>query len=434
MRPILAVAKYFSAPRACLILVLSFYPGLGYCSFTITNLARFTNAYALSLTPGRDGSAYGEVSVGGNFGNGMIFRMSPSGVLTTVVSLPNMDGAYPYGGLVQGTDGNLYGVGTPLFGQTNSVGNVFQVTTNGSFRVLATFSKTNGVGPASPLVQGLDSAFYGTASYGGPYTNVYMGSVGYGSIFRVDTNGALTILHAFDRTNGANPVGEMVQDKEGALFGSTCYGGAYDLGAVWKLDKNGTFTLLGSFDGTNGSTPLGGLMRGKDGNLYGTTRVGGTNLANRGSIFRLSLNGTLAPLAAFNGINGKWPMVAPTQGADGNLYGTTYTGGQFGSSGVVFTFTPPANLATVVETGWGLPSTSKLVSGPNGSFYGVSEEGTGRYTWVFSITPTAGENLTDPARATADDDGDKLSNLLEYALATDLQNPADPQEGLVAST
>ncbi|HVV71516.1 MAG TPA: choice-of-anchor tandem repeat GloVer-containing protein, partial [Verrucomicrobiae bacterium] len=179
----------------------------------MTNLASFTNAYYVGLTPGTDGLLYGEVSIGGDFGNGMIFRMSPAGSLTTVVSVPNMDGAYPYGGLVQGTDGNLYGVGTPLYLKTNSVGNVFKVTTNGNFRVLAAFNTTNGMEPSSPLLQGLDGAFYGTASYGGPYTNIYMGSVGYGSIFRVDTNGALTILHAFDRTNGATPGGKIVQDK-----------------------------------------------------------------------------------------------------------------------------------------------------------------------------------------------------------------------------
>ncbi|HVV70974.1 MAG TPA: choice-of-anchor tandem repeat GloVer-containing protein, partial [Verrucomicrobiae bacterium] len=227
---------------------------------------------------------------------------------------------------------------------------------------------------------------------------------------------------------------------------TTMYGGAHDLGVVWQCGTNGAFSLLASFDGTNGSKPLDGLMRGKDGILYGTTMTGGTNLADCGSIFRLGLNGTIAPLAAFNLSNGKRPMAVPTQGADGNLYGTTFFGGdtQFQSAGwgTVFQLTPTGTLKAALDFELGnggafyggvLPA-SGLVQGPNGGFYAILRDGTGNYSYLFSITPTSGENLTDPARATADDDGDKLSNLLEYALATDLQNPADPQEGLVAST
>jgi len=410
--------------------------------FVLTNLASFNNYGEVRLTAGFDGCVYGVSWFGGDFGAGTVFRMTTGGTVTTLVSLSNAPGIFPAMGLIQATDGKLYGAAAPLFGPTNSQGTIFQVSTNGTEQLLANFYGTNGSSPSSPLLQSADGFLYGTTAYGGAYTNTSMGFSGYGTIFRLSTNGALTTLYSFDNTNGATPSGELVQDKDGTLFGTTFSGGPYDFGSVWKLGTNGIFSTLAFFVRTNGAKPTAGLMRGKDGDFYGTTSEGGTNLANFGSIFKISrTTGAFTTLGAFNRSNGQRPTDVPVVGADGNLYGTTYLGGdtrflgdgygvlfQLSPSGVLSApmFFEPSGLSGQLPRG-------DLVPGPNGSFFGVSGDPTGKSEFIFQLVPTGGENLTDPARAAADDDGDKLSNLLEYALGSDLQNPTDSHDGFFIS-
>ena len=408
--------------------------------FVLTNLASFSNYGEVRLTAGFDGCVYGVSWFGGDFGAGTVFRMTTNGTVTTLVSFSKALGVYPVG-LMQAADGNLYGVAAPLFGPTNSQGTIFQVSTNGTTQILASFYGTNGSSPSSSLLQSADGFFYGTTEFGGAYRN-NNGFSGYGTLFRLSANRALTTLHSFDSTNGADPGGKLVQDKEGTLFGTTFSGGPYDLGTVWKFGTNGIFSILAYFDRTNGAKPVGGLMRGKDGDFYGTTAEGGTNLANFGSIFKVSrTTGAFTTLGAFSGSNGRRPAGVPLAGADGSLYGTTYFGGdtRFASfgSGVLFQWSPPGTLAAPMffeASGFsGQLPRGDLVAGPSGSFYGVSADPTGTSQFIFQLVPAAGENLSDPARAAADDDEDQLSNLLEYALGSDLQNPTDSHCGLLIS-
>src|SRR5208283_5458321 len=117
----------------------------------------------------------------------------------------------PYAALVQGVDSSLYG--TTFTGGSNNWGTVFQITTNGAFNSLFSFSGTNypssGANPGAALVQSSDGSFFGTAEYGGAYTNTVpeVGGNGYGTIFRITTNGALTAPAFFNNTNGAHPSG-----------------------------------------------------------------------------------------------------------------------------------------------------------------------------------------------------------------------------------
>jgi uncharacterized repeat protein (TIGR03803 family) len=134
-------------------------------------------------------------------------------------------------------------------------------------------------------VQGTDGNFYGTTSYGG--TN------GYGTIFRISTNGTLTILHSFTNTpDGAQPNG-LVLGSDGNFYGTTDNGGTNNLGTVFQMTTNGTLTILHSFtDSPEGANPT-GLAQGSDGNFYGTTAYGGTNkvsengLIGLGTVFKL---------------------------------------------------------------------------------------------------------------------------------------------------
>ena len=256
---------------------------------TLTTLVTFaisTGGHPIAgLIQGQDGNFYGTTSFGGTNIGGTAFQVMTNGALTTLVSfnVSGNGGNSPYAGLVQANDGSLYG--TTELGGTNGHGTIFKLTTNGTFTSLYSFTGTNdGANPYAGLVQGSDGNFYGTTSSGG--TN------GYGTVFEFATNGTLTTLVSFGNTNGANPQAGLVQASDGNFYGTTSAGGAYTnlsglgYGTVFKLGTNGTLTTLVSFNGTNGASPQAGLVQGVDGNFYGTTTQGGTN--GYGTVFQLS--------------------------------------------------------------------------------------------------------------------------------------------------
>ena len=134
--------------------------------------------------------------------------------------------------------------------------------------------------------------------------------------------------------NGGMPVAGLVQDTDGTFYGTTYYGGTNGAGSIFKMAADGTVTCLYSFSGgSDGGDPFGGLLLSRDGNLYGTTESGGTY--SFGTVFRMSPGGTLETLAHFDNYQGANPEGVLVQGADGNLYGTTANGGQ-GGEGAIF--------------------------------------------------------------------------------------------------
>ena len=142
------------------------------------------------------------------------------------------------------------------------------------------------------------------------------------------------ILHAFSGSpDGANPTANLIQDASGNLYGTTFSGGASKQGTVFKLDTTGTETVLYSFTGKpDGANPLGGVVIDAAGNLYGTTLYGGT--ANSGTVFEVDTAGTETVLLSFGGGAGASPSAGLVQDATGNLYGTTYNGGGGGWHGI----------------------------------------------------------------------------------------------------
>jgi uncharacterized repeat protein (TIGR03803 family) len=223
------------------------------------------------------------------------------------------------------------------------------MTTNGALTNLFSFD-AQGFNIYAGLVQGLDGSFYGTAFQGG--TN------GAGTVYQLTTNGAFSPLYCFTGGNdGANPYAGLLQTADGGLYGTTFYGGSNGLGTVFNLATNGALVASVSFNGTNGAYPYAGLVQAADGNLYGTTEGGGalTNplVVPGGTVFKLTTNGVLTTLFSFNGTNGLFPQAGLVQGSDGNLYGTTSSGGP-GGNGTVFrlSLTPPAAplFLTVTQT------------------------------------------------------------------------------------
>jgi len=284
------------------------------------------------LMQGSDGNFYG-TTYGDAFNFGTVFKISSNGALTTLYSFTgNYDGAHP-NELVQGSDGNFYG-STPD-GGTNYNGNVFKISANGGMSNLYSFNYgTNDTGgPWAALVQGTDGNFYGTTSESGP-SSYYSGPSG--TVFKISPNGALTTLYSFTGGNeGGQPTAPLVQGSDGNFYGTTDEGGTNGYGTVFKISTNGALTSLYSFTGGNdGVYPYAGLVQGTNGNFYGTTWQGGTN--GYGTVFNISTNGALTTLYSFTGGNdGAYPYAGLAQGADGNFYGTTYEGGR-GRAGTVF--------------------------------------------------------------------------------------------------
>jgi len=304
-----------------------------------------TGAYPYSggLTQGTDGTLYGTAYYAGPSGYGTVFKLNPDGTGFTVLhSFDYYSGAYPLGRVILGTDGALYG--TTYYGGTSSYGTAFKLNTDGSgFTVLQNFDySTTGGYVYAGLVQGTDGVLYGTAYVGG--------TSGVGTVFGLNTNGSgFTVLQNFDySTTGAYPFGGLVQGTDGALYGAAYYGGTSGVGTVFKLNPNGSgFAVIQNFDySTTGGYPWARLAQGTDGALYGTALNGGTGGA--GTAFKLDPDGSnFSVLKNFDyGADGGTPYGALAEGMDGNFYGTTYQGGDAGV-GTVYRLiynscTPPA--------------------------------------------------------------------------------------------
>lgn len=283
-----------------------------------------------SLVLATDGNFYGTTFNGGTYGYGTVFRVTPGGVLTTLYSFDISDGAHPTVGLIQAADGNFYGTtgggGTSnnctLFG-TNGCGTVFKITPQGALTPLHSFNNTDGEYPDGLLVEGTDGNLYGTTFYGG--------TSGVGTVFKIG-GGVFTSLHSFD-LDGGNPEAGLVQATNGNFYGTTFYGGGGS-GTVFEMDSvSYKMTTLHVFQLADGANPV-GLVQAADGSLYGTTDGGGSSqncstfgTNGCGTLFQITLAGTLTTLHNFAASDGANPFGAPLQPIDGYFYGTTVQGG-----------------------------------------------------------------------------------------------------------
>ena len=184
---------------------------------------------------------------------------------------------------MQGGDGNFYGA-TFGGGTNGGWGTIFKITPTGIFTSLFSFANTNGATPVSALVQDFAGNFYGTTYAGGAY--------GAGTVFKLSADGIFTTLYSFTGgDDGNNCSCGLVLASDGNLYGATQFGGVYGFGTVFRISLDGRLATLVQFDGYQGANPEGTLIQGTDGNLYGMTDFGGTNGA--GAIFRLSIDSPL---------------------------------------------------------------------------------------------------------------------------------------------
>ena len=299
-----------------------------------------------------DGNFYG-TSGGGANGFGMVYRISSGGVFTSLYSFTGgTDGAAPYGGVIEGSDGNFYGT-TASGGAVNAAGftgygTIFKMTPDGVLTTIYIFSggDADGAAPYAGLVEGSDGLLYGTGN------NDEVGDTSYevGNVFKISKTGVFTNLYHFEGGNdGGNPDGGLVEGPDGSFYGSTHNYGLYandddetGQGVLYKITPAGKFTTLYEFTGqADSGRPEGTLAFGSDGNLYGTT----TN-SPQGTLFQLTTAGGFATLGLL-GTNAE-SLAGPIVGSDGNLYGTTANGGANGN-GAIFKATVSPALSPVVQ-------------------------------------------------------------------------------------
>jgi uncharacterized repeat protein (TIGR03803 family) len=339
------------------------------CAFSGTNGAR----PQAGLTLGNDGNFYGTTAYGGSGGYGTVFRLTTNGTLTSLVSFAGTNGAYPEAALTLGNDGNLYGT-TWKGGMTNSswpdgMGTIFRVKTDGTLTSLCSFAGTNGALPLAPLTLGNDGNFYGTAATG-------LGSIN-GTVFKVSANGTLTTLVSF--FTYAEPRAGLTLGNDGNFYGSTWLGGTINatypdgLGTIFKITPDGTLTTLLAFNNTNGVNPQAALTPGSDGDFYGATPEGGSN--PYGTVFKVTANGTLTTLVSFSGLDGAYPQAGLALGNNGNLYGTTVGYGSSGY-GTLFKVTTNGTLTTLASFfSTNASPLATLTMGNDGNFYGTTDSG-----------------------------------------------------------
>ena len=330
------------------------------------------------------GNLYGTTVIGGAFGYGTVFKVDTAGNETVLHSFSGSpDGATPQGGLVMDAAGNLYG--TTTYGGVANNGTVFKLDTVGSETVLHSFSGLyDGANPMADLLIDTAGNLYGTTAGGG-------GPDGYGTVFKIYTNGFETVLYRFSGFgDGAYPHGGLIMDTAGNLYGTTYQGGRSDSrtvfgdGTVFKLkpDFYGDLTVLYSFAGApDGEFPNGNLIMDATGNLYGSTQSGGAS-GYAGTVFRIDTSGNETVLHSFSGApDGAWANGSLAMDAVGNLYGTTFRGG-LSDVGVVFKIDTSGN-ETVLQSltmgtpHYGGPLSSGLVIDKARNLYGTTRGGDG---------------------------------------------------------
>ncbi|MGA2687227.1 MAG: choice-of-anchor tandem repeat GloVer-containing protein [Candidatus Korobacteraceae bacterium] len=311
------------------------------------------NAPDTGLTLGSDGNFYGVTTAAGAKGDGTVFKITPGGDFTLLHTFTGSDGAEPQGALVLASDGNFYG--TTTSGGSHDFGTAFRITPSGAFTTIYNFcslgSCADGSGPFGGLLQGADGYLYGTTTGGGTHFL-------YGTVFKIGLTGGLTTLHSFAASDGSSPNAKLLQASDGNFYGTTTSGGntqacTFGCGTIFRITAGGSFTSLHSFDGADGSFVTAGLIQASDGNFYGVAGRGGSS-CGCGTIFKITAGGTLTVLHNFAGFptEGSLPVGGLLEASNGNFYGTTESGGSTGD-GSIFSLT---GFTTTVVTGTPNPS------------------------------------------------------------------------------
>jgi uncharacterized repeat protein (TIGR03803 family) len=260
-------------------------------------------------------------------------------------------------------------------------GTLYQMSPDGTLTVLC-----EGASEGGPLVRATDGNFYGANPWGGDY--------GLGDVYRMTPGCVVTELHSFsDSPDGRYPNAPLVQASSGDLFGTTQYGGVNPCdsdttGTIFKVTLAGDVEIVHSFDWADeGCNPIDApLIQASDGNLYGTTEIGGD--WGGGIVYQMTLSGAVSVMHSFAewyiegagaGPDGALPEGPIVQGPDGYIYGITATGGPTASysNGVVYKMALDGTEAVVCGfSSGGIGAPGAVVLTTDGSIYGIAATGT----------------------------------------------------------
>jgi len=340
-------------------------------------------------------SLWGMTEGGGSKALGNIFKYNPGAMADSdAYDFGGWYGANPYGSLVKASDGLLYGMSQQGGPGTQNDGVLFNFDpVSGTFNAVFNFDSVHGEFPTGSLIQATDGQLYGMTYNGG--------NKQYGVIFSYNiTTGKDSVVLYFDSTHGRWPNGTLLQAKDSLLYGLTNGGGPLDDGVLFSFNiKTGQEKVLVNLTGTNGAWPIGDLVQAPNGILYGMTNIGGS--ANKGVLF--SYNPVTAKDSVkvnFTGANGQWPYGNVTVAWNGLLYGTTQAGGAKGW-GTIFSFNTSTNKYTVLTSfdsakqGAYLPI-GTMVQAPNGLLYGMTNSGgPGNNGAIFQFNTMANKDSVD---------------------------------------
>lgn len=402
---------------------------------TIPNLGATTDIRG-GLLLASDGNYYGTAGGDGTATDaGSIFKMTPAGVVTTLVQFTGNGGAAPgnspRGRLMEGPDGSLYGatslgrgsVGNP---QTSTSGTIFKVSKTGTFTSVVTFVNNTsptpppetaltgyGANPYGDLALGADGLIYGTTAYGG------VGAIGTIWSLNPTTGAFATVVHI--GLTGANGVvgstAGLVRNSGNIFYGVGLTGGTSNDGYVFSYEPGVGFQIRSNLTGliapNFGKAPATTLAFGADGKLYGTTKRGGS-AGDSGTTFRCSVSGAYEPLAALSANSVAFTEVGLTLAPDGAFYGIGMNDRK------VFRMTP-AGAITIVGTlptaaipyaPWTVGADGHLYTGVAGHIY--------RLRFTTPLTPFATWKQLHLGNSAADDNADpekdNLGALAEYGL------------------
>jgi uncharacterized repeat protein (TIGR03803 family) len=288
----------------------------------------------------------------------VIFKLTPVGEFTLLYSFTGgSDGANP-NGLIIDAKGNFYGTtGTSNAGN----GEVFELTSSGGLEVLYNFTQPADGSFPNGVIRDSKGNLYGTTFEGGDLSYCRVQGGGCGLVYKLATSGKETVLYSFKgKSDGAFPLSPLVMDKAGNLYGTASQGGyekgnchilnqPVGCGTVFKIDTAGAFSVLFRFDSADGNDP-GPLMQDTHTNIYGTSRFGGNGCSGGGCgvVYKLTAGGKESVLSNFKGqADGGDPEAKVVEDSKGNLYGTAISGGDLSCTpgqgtgcGVIFELTP----------------------------------------------------------------------------------------------
>jgi uncharacterized repeat protein (TIGR03803 family) len=319
------------------------------------------------LLEASDSLLYGTTSAGGSSNLGTIFRLSRDGQnLDILHNFTGADGSNPAAGLMEGSDGALYGT-TPLGGHTN-LGTVFRLGKDGrDFTVLRTFAggTNDASNPHAGVIEASDGVLYGTTD-----ASVFLGC----TVFRLQKDGGgFAVLHHYDGISDANTSrGELLEGSDGVLYGTTVWGGAGQSGTVFRLNKDGSgYSILVHFGGSRGADPYSRLLEGPDGALYGTTFANYPGVVS--GLFKVNKDGSgFVVLHSFDpGAGGGYsPQTGLSAGGDGAFYGVASAGGDI-NLGTVFRLSSSPFPARLTSLRFDTPGVYLRVAGDAGLTYEV---------------------------------------------------------------